>query len=443
MTVSILPGDALAVLKTLPADSIDCCVTSPPYWGLRDYGVDGQIGLEATVAEHMDAMVAVFEEVRRVLKPTGSLWLNYGDCYAATPNGRSAADTKAAGGDDRTFRDKPFSTVGPIFGATSDVIKTNGAANGTGRRGGGNAPATGYLKPKDLCMLPNRLAIALQDAGWWVRSEIVWAKPNPMPDSSGAYRPSAGHEKIFLLTKSGDADVWRARDTGELSLSPDLTQCAPLVTKPDQVGPRWLRLGSWYDAEAVRMPSAAGQLGKVKMPDGWHTGSGGHGSHHRTGREKGKTIDKQRGHSRCHAGFNDRWDAMTKAEQGANGRYLRNYERDLSPLVPADLLAWEIAISGFSGAHFATFPPALVVPCIQAGCPIGGVVLDPFGGAGTTGLVADAMGRDAILIELNTEYAAMAAERLRAARVQVSGIPKVATCDLGPLFDHGHDEVAA
>ena len=134
---------------------------------------------------------------------------------------------------------------------------------------------------------------------------------------------------------------------------------------------------------------------------------------------------------------------MTKAEQGANGRYLRNYERDLSPLVPADLLAWEIAISGFSGAHFATFPPALVVPCIQAGCPIGGVVLDPFGGAGTTGLVADAMGRDAILIELNTEYAAMAAERLRAARVQVSGIPKVATCDLGPLFDHGHDEVAA
>ena len=143
MSVTILIGDVRDRLRALPADSVDCVVTSPPYWGLRDYGVDGQIGLEPTLGEHLAVMVDVFEEVRRVLKPTGTLWLNYGDCYATSPNGRSAADTKAAGTDDRTFRDKPFSTI------------------------------QGVLKAKDLCMVPNRLAIALQEAGWWVRSEII------------------------------------------------------------------------------------------------------------------------------------------------------------------------------------------------------------------------------------------------------------------------------
>ena len=144
MAVRILVSDVMDGLAALGDDSVDCVVTSPPYWGLRDYGVEGQLGLEPTLAEHIAAMVAVFEEVRRVLKPTGTLWLNYGDCYASTPNGRSAADTKAAGTDDRTFRDKPFSTV------------------------------QGVLKAKDLCMIPNRLAITLQEAGWWVRSEIIW-----------------------------------------------------------------------------------------------------------------------------------------------------------------------------------------------------------------------------------------------------------------------------
>lgn len=340
MSVRILIGDVFARLDDVPDDSVDCCVTSPPYWGLRDYGVAGQIGMEPTLGEHLDVMVRVFREVRRVLKPAGTLWLNYGDCYATKPNGRSAADTKAAGTDDRTFRDKPFSTVG------------------------------GTLKPKDLCMIPNRLAIALQEYGWWVRSEIVWGKPNPMPDSSGRYRPSTAHEKLYLLTKSGK---------------------------------------SHYDSEAVRMPAACGPEG-YKMPDGWDTGPGGHGSVHRNGREKGKPAEKQRGHSRRHAGFNDRWDAMSKAEQQANGRLLRNYEPDLSPIIPPEV--WEIATAAFSEAHFATFPPALVAPCIMAGCPAGGMVLDPFGGAGTTGLVADRMGRDAILIELNPDYAAMAEARL-------------------------------
>lgn len=350
MGVEIIVGDALAELRKLPSDSIDCCVTSPPYWGLRDYGVAGQLGMEPTLGEHLAAMVEVFEEVRRVLLPSGTCWINYGDCY-------SAVDTKAKGNDDRTFRDKPFSTVGPIYV---------------------------HLKPKDLCMVPNRLAIALQEAGWWVRSEIVWGKPNPMPDSSGRYRPSTAHEKIWLLTKSAK---------------------------------------SYYDSESVRMPAAESsimrwqqdidsQIGSERADAGGKT----NGPMKAVG---GPRVDKQRGHSRRHQGFNDRWDGMTKAEQQENGRLLRNYEPDLSAIILPEV--WEIATAAFSEAHFATFPPALVAPCILAGCPAGGTVLDPFGGAGTTGLVADRLQRNAILIELNPEYAKMATRRLNG--------------DRGPLLD--------
>lgn len=406
MTVRILTGDARDVLRSLPADSVDCVVTSPPYWGLRDYGVAGQLGMEATLGEHLEVMVAVFDEVRRVMKPSASLWLNYGDCYATSPNGRSAAATKAAGNDDRTFRDKPFSTVGPIHGA--------------------RVVGAGVLKPGDLCMIPNRLAIALQDAGWWVKSEIVWGKPNAMPDSSGATRPATAHEKIFLLAKSGSCDLWRARDTGEISTAPDLTEQVPMVTT-GKLGRRWIRMPYYYDAASVRVERAQdedangfrggsytnGEPGprktrgnkRIKKPDSWATHEGGHGSFHRDGREAGAYVDKQRGHSRRHQGCNDRWDQMERDEQIANGRFLRNYE-------PAPLPVWEIAISGFKDAHFATFPPDLAARCILAGCPKGGTVLDPFGGAGTTGLVADRLERDAILIELNPAYAEMARRRI-------------------------------
>ncbi len=440
--VRLFAGDCIEMMNRMEPDSVDCVVTSPPYWGLRDYGVEGQIGLEPTLAEHLEVMVAVFEAVRRVLKPTGTLWLNYGDCYATAPNGRSAAATKLAASDDRTFRDKPFSTVGPIY----QPIKNPRGEFTVGdrqsmRENAGRIGAGGYLKPKDLCMIPNRLAIALQDAGWWVRSEIIWGKSNPMPDSSGAYRPATAHEKIFMLTKSGDGDVWRARDTGEISFFPDLSEMCALVTDADRQGPRWSRIGAHYDAGAVRIgragdedangfrggsyvggkPGARAAKGnrRVKMPDGWDTGPGGYGSHHRNGREKGKVLDKQRGHSRRHsrrhAGFNDRWDAMEKAEQQANGRYLRNYE-------PAQLTVWHMATQAFKEAHFATFPPELAERCILAGCPKGGLVLDPFGGAGTTALVALRHGRKADLIELNPEYAAIAQRRIEAQTGRLSGV---------------------
>jgi DNA modification methylase len=341
MSVRILQGDVMDRLADIPDDSVHCCVTSPPYWGLRDYGVDGQLGMEPTLAEHIDAMVRVCREIRRVLRPDGTFWLNYGDCYATSPNGRSAADTKATGNDDRTFRDKPFSTI------------------------------QGTLKPKDLCMVPSRLAIALQEDGWWVRSEIIWGKPNPMPESV-TDRPATAHEKIFLLTKSA----------------------------------RYA-----YEADAVRQSMAEARLSRlaqdVEGQKGSDRANGGRktngpmkavGGPHRT--------DKQHGHGRRHSGFNARWDAMSREEQQANGRNLRNFE-------PAPVDVWPIATRPFSDAHFATFPPELVERCLKAGCPKGGTVLDPFGGAGTTGLVADRMGLDAILIELNPEYIEIAQKRIR------------------------------
>lgn len=369
MSVRILHGDVFARLKDLPDDHYDCVITSPPYWGLRDYGVEGQIGLEPTLAQHLEVMVAVFREVRRVLKPSGTLWLNYGDCYATTPNGRSAAETKAVGNDDRTFRDKPFSTVG------------------------------GTLKPKDLCMIPNRLAIALQDDGWWVRSEIIWGKPNAMPDSSGRYRPATAHEKIFLLAKSDEVLWWVARDTGEVSNAPDHSERCRFITS-DGEGPRWIGMGHFYHAEAVRIPQSAATLARlaqdVDSQEGAARAVGKTNGRMKavgrrlTGAPHGRQAlgdaipeaqhreDKQRGHSRRHQGFNERWDDLSKEEQQACGRLLRNYEPSSPPLP-----VWAMATAAYKEAHFATFPPELVERCLRAGCPKGGRVLDPFGGGGS------------------------------------------------------------
>ncbi|MEN9926659.1 MAG: hypothetical protein RL268_2785, partial [Pseudomonadota bacterium] len=337
---TVINSDVMAALRQLPSDHFGVVVTSPPYWGLRDYGVAGQLGLEPTLGEHLDRMVEVFAEVHRVLKPDGVCWANYGDCYATTPNGRSAADTKQAGGDDRTFRDKPFSTV------------------------------QGVMKPKDLCMVPNRFAIAMQDWGWWVRSEIIWAKPNPMPESV-IDRPATAHEKVFMFTKAA----------------------------------RY-----FYDADEVRQGRKTDADGK--MPDGWDTGPGAHGSRHRQGREKGAKSDKQRGHSRRHAGFNDRWDQMDRDEQQQNGRNLRNYE-------PAPVQVWEIATRPFRESHFATFPPELVARCLRASLRPADAVLDPFGGAGTTGLVADKFGVDCTLVEINPEYCGLIRARLASGLVEL------------------------
>jgi DNA modification methylase len=325
MTVRILKGDCRDVLRSIPDESVHCVVTSPPYFGLRDYGVDGQVGLEPTPDAFVAELVGVFSEVRRVLRNDGTVWLNLGDSYASATSGTGARGGSYAAG--RT----------QWQGDTSKRAIPDG------------------FKAKDLIGIPWRVAFALQADGWYLRQDIIWSKPNPMPESVRD-RCTKAHEYIFMLSKSAryyyDADA-----VAEASSTED-----------------------------IRRPFAPGQVD--------YRGNG----HDRGGGQPRKT-DKQRGHSRRHAGFNDRWDAMERAEQCSGTRNKRS--------------VWVVATQGYSEAHFATFPPALIEPCIKAGCPEGGTVLDPFGGAGTTGLVADRLGRDAILIELNPEYADMAERRIK------------------------------
>lgn len=303
MTVQILIGDCRELLRSLPAESVQCVVTSPPYWGLRDYGVAGQLGMEATYQEHVATMVDVFREVRRVLKKDGVAWVNYGDTYASSVNGRSAADVKTSGNDDRAFRDKPFSTV------------------------------QGALKAKDLCGIPWRVAFGLQDDGWFLRQDIIWHKPNPMPESIKD-RCTKAHEYIFLLSKSGRY---------------------------------FFNSESMQENAEVPSDKFAPARGSNKMDS--------------------STLRNDKGR---HGG----------GQLGAPG--LRNRRS-----------VWTINTAAFSEAHFATFPPELPEICIKAGSKLGDTILDPFGGAGTTGLVADRLGRNAILLELNPEYAAMAERRIR------------------------------
>lgn len=331
----IIHGDALATLRLLPSESVHCVVTSPPYFGLRDYGVDGQLGLEATPAEYIAVMVAVFAEVRRVLRADGTLWLNMGDSSANDGKWGGSSSGKHAQG---------------LHGST-----------GIGRR-----KRTTGLKPKDLVGMPWRLAFALQADGWCLRSDIIWHKSNPMPESV-TDRPTRAHEYIFLFSKSAryyyDADAIR-----------------------EPIKPKTL---TTYGC-SVKSSKGNDALGGVKA-DNWARSITVRGP-------KLRSTDKQRGHSRRHAGFNARWDAMTKAEQQAMGANKRD--------------VWTVGTRPYRGAHFATFPPALIEPCILAGCPTGGVILDPFMGAGTVGVVARRHSRHYLGIELNTEYIALAEARI-------------------------------
>jgi DNA modification methylase len=263
MSVTVLNGDARTVLSTLPADSAQTCVTSPPYFGLRDYGNDGQIGLEQTPEAYVAELVSVFREVRRVLKTDGTLWLNLGDSYAH----------------------------------------------------------------KQLSGVPWRVAFALQADGWLLRSDIIWHKPNPMPESV-TDRPTKAHEYVFLLTKSE----------------------------------RYA-----YDAAAIAEPSQ--QPERVR-------------------------LDRVGGASHKERNQHSEGGLFT----GAATRNARS--------------VWSIQTEPFAGAHFATMPTELAKRCILAGSQVGDIVLDPFGGAGTTGLVADRIGRHAMLVELNPKYVSIARHRI-------------------------------
>lgn len=365
MSVRLLIGDCRERLRELEAESVHTCVTSPPYFQLRDYGVAGQIGLEDTLEGFIAEIVGVFREVRRVLRPEGTAWLNLGDSYA----GSWGAQSRGGGPSEKsTLKGNGHEGGGPkLKGLSAVQIAAAPKATHTGSiRGGG-------LKPKDLMGVPWRVALALQADGWWLRQDIIWHKPNPMPESTRD-RCTKAHEYVFLLSKSE----------------------------------RY-----YYDADAIAEP-AGWDPSNTKQPDGWDTGEGGHGAFHREGREKGR---------RRAAGNKSNKGAIAYAAGDEKHRtkvgLVAFAEKERAKVAAGDLVAtrnkrsvWTVATEPFKEAHFATYPPELIEPCILAGCPAGGTVLDPFGGAGTTGLVADRLQRNAILIELNPDYAAIARRRL-------------------------------
>ena len=283
----IYQGDSLGVLKTLEENTIDCCVTSPPYYALRDYGVDGQIGLEETPEKYIERLTEVFKEVHRVLKPNGTMWLNIGDSYAGncsvTSTGRCGMGKPRERIDHRVFDG---------------------------------------IKPKDLIGIPWMLAFSLRNAGWYLRQDIIWHKPNPMPESV-TDRCTKSHEYIFLMSKSQKY---------------------------------------YFDYEAIQeeaVTQADRRIGKRVTDDG-------------------------------------------KRKGGADEAYVVRNKRDV----------WSINVMPNKEAHFATYPPKLVSTCILAGCPEGGIVLDPFMVSGTTGLVANKLGRHYVGIELNPQYVEIAKRRM-------------------------------
>jgi DNA modification methylase len=326
----ILMGDCFEKLREMPDNSVHCCVTSPPYWGLRDYGVDGQLGLERTPDEYVEKLVEVFREVRRVLRDDGTLWLNLGDSYCGGGNNRGNGS--------------------PI----SSKQASNEGAVGQVAPHGVHKFKSDTIKPKDLVGIPWRVAFALQSDGWYLRQDIIWHKPNPMPESVRD-RCTKAHEYIFLLSKS----------------------------------PKY-----YYDVDSIREPTK--QLGR----DSWN-GSKFH---------EGKTALHQLGRSSKKRttgdlkGFHDHNNDLMLGQRILN--------KSDHPLGKNKRSVWTVTPKPFKGAHFATFPPDLIEPCILAGCPEGGTVLDPFFGAGTTGLVAKKHARNYIGIELNPSYIEIAERRL-------------------------------
>ena len=285
MTYQLINGDCLIELQKIPSESVQTCITSPPYWGLRDYGNDGQLGLEQTPEEYVANMVQVFHEVKRVLRDDGTLWLNLGDSYAGK-------EVKYPG-----YKKPPIG-----------------------------------LKPKDLVGIPWRVAFALQADGWYLRSDIIWHKPNPMPESV-TDRPTKAHEYIFLMSKSQKY---------------------------------------YYDHEAIAENTV-----------------------YPVGSREDKKQGEFNGIRHAHQAFKHISDSFRAIRDKRNKRSV-----------------WTVSTMPFKEAHFATFPPKLIEPCVLAGCPIGGTILEPFAGAGTTLLVAENNGRNSIGIELNGEYCEIIRKRM-------------------------------
>ena len=484
MERTILIGDALEVLKTLEPCSVNCCVTSPPYWGLRDYGVEGQLGLEVTPEEYVERLVGIFREVRRVLRDDGTVWLNLGDSYASSGvQGPNSGLAKLA--------DRHAPRVNPRNPNRDDI---------------GNVPRAERhipigLKPKDLVGIPWRVAFALQADGWWLRSDIIWSKPNPMPESVRD-RPTKAHEYVFLFAKGQwktrviefsdipnefihfikdgdlqpssawsnefciafasaifdcaklqkdislprlDSEVWQQSDDGRDS---DFVRSLPIGHRATILAARFLRSDSttkdflremysllitlpdcddflkrWVPSIMATSPGvyrygdrtiAINYSGKVCKFDFLHgnvsisqpKGCVYYYDHEAikeplgtqpNAQSRGPKDTPDRGpRDGGNGGLHDTAMAMR------NGDVTKRNKRTV----------WTVTTKPFKSAHFAVFPPDLIRPCVLAGCPEGGTVLDPFFGAGTTGLVAKQEARGYIGIELNAEYAEMAKDRI-------------------------------
>jgi len=304
--LQILVGDCRETLKQLPEQSVQTCITSPPYFGLRDYGHDGQIGLEQTPQEFVDELVSVFREVKRVLREDGTLWLNLGDSYS-------------------NFKDQSI-RYQTLAGKSRDEPHSGKAANRNGK-----VLSKCGLKNKDLIGIPWMVAFALRADGWYLRQDIIWHKPNPMPESV-TDRCTKSHEYIFLMSKS----------------------------------PKY-----YFDHDAIKIPSK----------QDWGTRDRTNGKYH----NEGTGLQP-------HSGLENSYESANKRS------------------------VWSVNTKPFKGAHFAAFPEELITPCIQSGSKAGDIVLDPFGGSGTTGKVALDYGRKAILCELNPEYVKIINERTNVTR---------------------------
>jgi len=371
-------GDVRVVLAEMIAAGVkvQTIVTSPPYWGLRSYlpadhpDKAREIGSEPTLREFLDTMVGVFDLCRQVLADDGTMWVNMGDSYAGGGNG--AANYPA------TSSDKQISNHG----------STTAGKNGFVSPG---------FKPKDKMLQPHRLAIALQDDGWWVRDDIVWHKPNPMPESTRD-RCTKAHEYIFLLAKSEQYYF----DQGAIR-TPLSVETKPLSFETMDFSLRE----------------------KYKKPDGWDTGAGVHGSFHREGREKGAAPERGTGVGWGYAEPDAK--PRTKSLKNSFARESKNTagEHGLKPQHRPDRdevhyansankrSVWTVATEAYPGSHYATFPRALIEPCILAGAPSGGIVLDIFMGSGTTAQVAEKLGRQWIGIDIDVRNKALQTERLR------------------------------
>lgn len=363
-------GDCRDLMRAMIADGVrvQTIVTSPPYWGLRSYLPEGhpdkhrEIGQEPTLREFIDTLVGVFDLAREMLADDGTLWLNMGDSYAGSRSGPDVGSTLQG-----TRRNQ------------AESRKARVSMTASRRRDDAPVPRSDVrvagLKPKDLVGQPWRLAFALQDAGWYLRQDIIWAKPNPMPESVRD-RCTKAHEYLFLLSKSEkyfyDFDAMQEPVSGGAH------------ARREAQGLKRPGFGHGYDA----VPKD-----RYKTPDGWATHSGAHGSFHRDGRESGRKLADPGSGIKNSASM----DAALE-----NMRSTRNRRS-----------VWTIPTQSFDGAHFATFPEALVEPCVMAGSRPGDVVLDPFFGSGTVGQVAQRLGRRFLGCELNPDYEQLQRDRLR------------------------------